>query len=111
MAGGAKIIDFQQAAKRLAKQRKVEPPPTAITRIEQVKRVTLEEIEKALREHPDLDYLREKGVDAAHISAWLERFPAMTLPELISILKYAVRQEKAGGNDRIIDYLFRPLYE
>lgn len=109
MSGGAKIIDFQEAAKRLAKHRKVEPITTAITRIERAKRVTPEEIEKVLKENPDLEYLREKGVDISHISAWLERFPAMSLQELISILKYAVREVKAGGNDRIIDYLFQPL--
>lgn len=109
MTDGAKIIDFQEAAKRLAKKRNIQPATTAITKVERAKRVSPEEIEQALEENPDLDYLREKGVDILHISAWLERFPAMSLQELIAILKYAVKAVKTGGNDRIIDYLFQPL--
>lgn len=109
MTGGTKIIDFQEAAKRLRKNIKSTTKTTALTRIENVKRVSAEEIEQALKENPELELLREKGVDIDHISAWLERFPAMSLPELIAILKYAVRAVKTGGNDRIIDYLFQPL--
>lgn len=109
MVNGAKIIDFQQAAKRLAGKRRMEPATTAITRVERARRVTPEEIDKALQENPDLEYLREKGITISHVSAWLERFPAMSLQELIAILKYAVTQVKSGGNDRIIDYLFQPL--
>ena len=94
-----------------AKHKKIEPvaATTAITRIERARRFSPGEIEKALQENPDLELLREKGVDVSQIAAWLERFPAMSLQELIAILKYAVREVKSGGNDRIIDYLFQPL--
>lgn len=109
MSGGAKIIDFQEAARRFAKTRKVAPITTAITPVPMAKRVSLDEIERVLQQNPELDYLREKGVDIRHIALWLERFPAMSLEELVGILQYAVREVKRGGNDRIIDYLFQPL--
>ncbi|MDY0041163.1 MAG: hypothetical protein RBS57_12695 [Desulforhabdus sp.] len=108
MSDGTKIIDFQEAAKRLGKKRNIQLLTTAITRIERAERVSPQEIQQALKENPDLDYLREKGVDISHISVWLERFPAMSLQELIAILKYAVRAAKTGANDNIIDYLFQP---
>jgi len=109
MSDGAKIIDFQEAAERLAKKKNIQPITTAVTRIGRAKRVSPQEIEQALKENPDLDYLRQKGVDIQQIAAWLERFPAMSLQELIAILKYAVKAVKTGANDRIIDYLFQPL--
>lgn len=109
MSDGAKIIDFQEAAKRFGKTRKVAPITTAITPVQKARRVSLEEIERVLQQNPELDYLRVKNVDARHIASWLERFPAMSLEELVGILQYAVREVKKGGNDRIIDYLFQPL--
>ena len=109
MSGGAKVIDFEEAAKRLGRKGKIEEKTLAIARIEKVNRVSPEEIERALQENPELELLRQKGIDIPHISAWLERFPAMSLQELIGILKYAVREVKEGGNDKIIDYLFQPL--
>ena len=109
MSGRAKIIDFQEAARRLGKTRKDQPAATAITPVQKEKGVSMEENEKVLQQNPELHYLHEKGVDIRHISLWLERYPAMSLEDLVGILKYAVREVKKGGNDRIIDYLFQPL--
>lgn len=109
MSGGAKIIDFAEAARRLAKRRSVAAVTTAVTPVQKVQGVSPEAIERALQQNPELDYLREKGVDVRHIALWLQRFPAMSLEELVGILKYAVREVKRGGNDHIIDYLFQPL--
>lgn len=110
MTEGGKIIDFKEAVKRLAKSNKVASKTKAVVLAERVRTINMEQIEDLLRQHPELEVLRQKGITSKHIAMWLEMFPAMTLEELMSIVQYAVRKIKDGEDDRIIEYLFQPLF-
>lgn len=109
MSGSGKIIDFEEAVRRLSPKRKPGTDMKAVARVTAKRTVSVNQVQRALSEYPELDSLQEEGIEARHIVAWLERYPAMSLNEFIAILRYAVQRQKDGSGMKITDYLFQPL--
>ena len=110
MVEGGKVIDFKDAVRRLAKSGKVVSRSKAITLAERARSINIERIDEVLSRHPELAILHEKGITSEHIALWLEMFPAMSLQELMAIVQYAVQRMKDGEDEKILEYLFQPLF-
>lgn len=109
MVEGGKVIDFNEAVKRLAKSNRVVSKSKAIVLAERARNINIEQIEETLSRHPELAILHKKGITSAHIALWLEMFPAMSLQELMAIIQYAVQRIRDGEDEQILEYLFQPL--
>jgi hypothetical protein len=107
MADSGRVIDFSEAVGRLRRKKAGQLDIRALARIDKTRTVAIEEIISALSQHPELDCLRDKGIGPYHLAAWLDKFPAMSLTELIAILQFAARKIESGEDGRIIEYLFQ----
>lgn len=110
MVDGGKVIDFKEAVTRLAKSGKVTSRSKAIVLAERARNIHIEQIEESLKRHPELAILHQKGITSEHVALWLEMFPAMSLQELMAIIQYAVRRIRDGEDEKILEYLFQPLF-